>query len=229
MLRNAALYFILLAALAVPAFWPSYISREAKVDNVRVHLHGLVMASWCALLIAQALLIRTGRREIHRALGRTSYVLAPMIVVSTLSLAHLRVRAAGADLPQDLLYFLYVQLNLLAIFAVAYVQGIRHRREPLVHAGYMICTALTLVDPILARLLYHHAQINPPLMQLITYALIDAILVWLVFWGRRQPRPVTLFAPMLMVFVVLQLPTFFIAQTATWRAFAQAFGALPFL
>ena len=45
-----------------------------------MHLHGLLMFAWMALLIAQAALIRAGHRALHRSLGRVSYGLAPLAV-----------------------------------------------------------------------------------------------------------------------------------------------------
>jgi uncharacterized membrane protein len=55
-----------------------------------VHLHGFLMLAWMALLIVQGGLIRGGNRALHRALGRVSHVLVPLIVISTLWVLHLR-------------------------------------------------------------------------------------------------------------------------------------------
>lgn len=72
----------------------------------------VAMALWLLMLISQAFLIRTDRRTLHRLAGRASYVLVPLIVLSTLSLAHLRVRESGNELPAELLYFLYIHLGI---------------------------------------------------------------------------------------------------------------------
>jgi hypothetical protein len=226
-IRNSVYFFAALGLFAVAGFWPSYVSRVHQETNLHVHLHGVAMALWCLMLITQGYLIRSDYRPAHRLVGIFSLILVPLIVFSTLSLAHFRVQAAGKEPSTELLYFLYVQLSLLAVFVLAYVLAIANRRTPSIHSGYMVCTALTLVDPIFARLLYNHLGITPPLAQVLTYALIDLILLWLIVWGRRQPRPVTLFPAMLAMFVVAQIPTFFLFKTPAWHAFAVWYGSLP--
>lgn len=227
MIRNSVFFFAVLGLFAIAGFWPSYLSRVNQESNLHVHLHGVAMALWCLLLITQGYLIRSDYRPAHRLVGTFSFILVPVIVFSTLSLAHFGVQEGGKAPSTEILYFLYVQLSLLVVFVLAYVLAIANRRTPSIHAGYMVCTALTLVDPILARLLYNHLGVTPPLMQLLTYAFIDLILLWLIVWGRRQPRPVTLFPAMLAVFVVTQIPTFFLSKTPVWRAFAAWYGGLP--
>ena len=222
--RNAAPYFALLVVLAVPAFWPSYLHPEKVEADFHVHLHGVAMLLWSALLIAQPGLIRAGKWKLHRELGKASYGLAPLVVVSTLLLAHYRLTQAY---PPEQLYFLYVQLGLLALFALAYAQAIRYRKSAAVHARYMVCTALTLVDPIVARLLYLGFGIEPPLMQAITYALIDAILAYLWMRDRRRASNAGVFARMLAIFILVEIPTFILPDTAAWHAFAKWYAGLP--
>ena len=225
-LRNSVYFFGALALFAIAAFWPTYLSRIAAVDELHVHAHGVVLALWLLMLITQAFLIRTNRRPIHKLLGKASYVLAPLVVLSTLSLAHLRLAESGEAVSSDLLYFLYVQFGLLGLFAFAYSLAIYHRKSPQVHARYMACTALTLIDPIFARLFYAHLGVDFPLSQVLTYGLIDVILACLAVWDRRHGRPPD-FLKMLPVFVVEQIPTFFVYTLPSWRTFAIWYGGLP--
>lgn len=227
MIRSSVYYFAALGLLAIAGFWPSYLSRVNQETNLHVHLYGVAMALWCLMLITQGYLIRSDYRPAHRLVGTFSLILVPLIVSSTLSLAHFRVQEAGKDPSTEILYFLYVQLSLLVVFVLAYVLAIVNRHTPSIHAGYMVCTALTLVDPIFARLLYNHLGIMPPLLQVLTYAFIDLILLWLIVWGRKQPRPVTLFPAMLSVFVVAQILTFFLFKMPAWHVFAVWYGSLP--
>ena len=227
MIRNSVFFFAALALFAIAGFRPSYLTRINQESNLHVHLHGVAMALWCVMLIAQGYLIRSDQRVLHRALGKFSFVLVPLIVYSTLSLSHFRLQEAGKEPPADLLYFFYVQLSLLVVFTLAYVLAIANRRKPSIHAGYMVCTALTLVDPILARLLFNHLGVDRPRWQILTYGFIDLILLWLIAWDRKQRRPVTLFPAMLGVFVIAQIPTFFLFETPAWHAFALWYGSLP--
>jgi uncharacterized membrane protein len=135
--RNAVFYFIGLLALASAGFWPTYLAAPRIEADWHVHLHGLAMFGWMALLIAQAWLVRTRRLAAHRALGRVSYGLVPVIAVSTLLLAHYRMRGG---LNVGLLYFFYVQVSLLAVFVASYALAIanrRRRQEPRVYPAML--------------------------------------------------------------------------------------------
>lgn len=226
-LRNSFAWFGVLALFAIAGFWPSYVSRIAAESELRVHIHGAVMFSWLLLLTTQALLIRTGHRAWHRSLGKVSYVLVPLIVLSTLSLSHFRVRESGGEPSVDLLYFLYVQLALLGLFVLSWSLAIYHRRAPQLHARYMACTALAVVDPILARLLNTHLGVDFPTAQFMTYGFVDAVLLWLIAadW-RRGPR-VSVYPAMLCVFVMVEIPTFFWYKLPAWKSLALWYGRLP--
>jgi hypothetical protein len=225
MQRSAVWWMALLLAATLPAFWPTYfMAPPYKADFLHVHLHGVAMFAWMVLLLAQAGLIRAGLRPLHRALGKVSYGLVPVIVVSTLLLAHYRLRQGTPD--AELLYFFYVQGALLAAFVFAYVQAIRHRHDPALHMRYMLGTALAVIDPILARILVVYFGIVPPMMQVMTYALVLGVLAAL--WVRSNGlRWRSAYGALLAVFAVALLPTFFVPQTAAWRAFAEGFARLP--
>jgi hypothetical protein len=224
MYRASAFYFSLLLLLAIAAFWPSYIAPKRYEADWHVHLHGIAMLLWMLLLITQASLARAQSFAVHRALGKTSFVLVPVIVASTLLLAHYRMRTG---LNKELLYFFYIQVSLLAVFLIAYGGAILNRATPAVHMRFMACTALAIVDPILARLLYIHLGIEPPLMQLITYGVVDLILAALIVHDRIGQQYAQVYPGMLALFVVAQVPTFLVTQTAWWKAFTQAFARLP--
>jgi hypothetical protein len=147
-----------------------------------------------------------------------------MVVVSTLLLGNYRLKA---QVTPELLYFLYVQAQLLVVFVVAYVQAIRHRHESALHARYMVCTALAMLDPIMARIVYNHAGIDFPILQVLTWLMIDAILLYL--WKRDAERAngIRVFPGMLAAFVVMQVPTFFLYKTEAWAGFARWYAALP--
>jgi hypothetical protein len=224
MYRAAPLFFLALLAAAIPAFWPSYLFPKKYESDWHVHLHGIAMFLWMLMLIVQSTLARARAFETHRALGKASFVLVPVIVASTLLLAHYRMRSG---LNRELVYFFYVQVALLVQFLAAYLLAIANRRTPAMHMRFMACTALALVDPIFARLLYIHFGIEPPLMQLITYGAIDLVLVALIVHDRGQRSYSHAYEGMLALFVATQAPTFFLTTTKEWLAFTQAFARLP--
>jgi hypothetical protein len=222
--RKSAPWFALLMLLAVPAFWPSYLYVEKVERDWHVHLHGFALFAWGTMLVVQPWLISKGNWALHRRIGKLSYLLAPLVVASTILLGSYRLKA---ELGTSQLYFLWVQAALLALFTLAYVQAIRHRRAPALHARYMACTALAMLDPIMARIVYNHAGIDFPILQVLTWLMIDAILLYL--WKRDAERGngIRVFPGMLAAFVVMQVPTFFLYKTEAWAGFARWYAALP--
>lgn len=222
--QRAVFYFLGLLLLAAAGFWPTYLAAPRVEGDWHVHLHGVAMFCWMGLLIAQAGLVRARRLSTHRALGRVSFGLVPVIVVSTLLLAHYRMRQG---LNVDLLYFFYVQVSLLAVFVASYALAIANRRRPAIHARYMVCAALTLVDPIVARILAFSVGAGFPAMQVATYCAVDAILLALIARDVRRQQEPHVYPVMLAVFIATQLPTFFLYRTGAWRALVESFAAMP--
>ena len=222
--RSAVWYFLGLGAAAVAGFWPSYFAAPPfERDFVPVHLHGAAMFGWFALLLAQAGLARGGRVRDHRLLGRLGFILVPIIAGSTLWLAHVRAHAEPTS--PVVVYFLYVQLSLLVFFVLCYAWAMTHRKQPYVHMRYIAGTALAVADPIFARILYSAARVEPPLLQAITYGAV-ALVLGVLWWKERRQRPYArAWRRMMVAFLVLALPTFFVTQTGAWRAFVAAFGA----
>ena len=114
--RRSAPFFAALVLLAIPAFWPTYLALRPYEADWHVHVHGIALFLWSVMLIAQPWLILRGKARIHRKVGKASYVLAPVIVVSTILLAHHRLYLSTPTFDQ--VYFLWVQLSLITIFGL---------------------------------------------------------------------------------------------------------------
>lgn len=225
--RNSAFFFVLLLLTAFWGFWLTYFAQVIRPISAIDHLHGIAMFGWIVLLITQATLIRRARRSVHRQVGKISYVLAPWIVVSTIMLANERLNTTDAFDIQ--VYVLGLQIFILAQFVIFYSMAMKNRKTPDIHARWMICTALPMIDPIFARVIGFNMQLLPLDMslQMVTYAMTDLILIVLIIrdWQVHQRRDV--FLPALGVLLVLQAPTFTLVQTQAWHSFAVWFMGLP--
>lgn len=185
--RNAFYWFCVLFAVSVLGFWRSYFSQLGSA-HVTHHAHGITMLLWVALLITQSWLIRTRRNPMHRTLGKVSFVLAPLIVVTAVWVNVHFVRDAEAPFPDELVSFYWFGYFLAIAFAVLYGLAIVHRRRVQLHARYMVATALIFVVPGLGRALGNYL---PPLIgwaptsfQVLLVPL--AIGLWLLFLDWRK-------------------------------------------
>lgn len=226
--RNSMFFFIAIPLFAVWGFWVTYFTRPAETLSGWDHLHGAAMFGWCAMLIVQAGLVRGNRRPLHRAVGKLSFVLAPLVVFSTLWLAHYRLNLDGPTPAR--LYVMGLQLFLLLQFAVFYVQAMRHRKRPDIHARWMICTALTLLDPIFARIIlvnFIQVPIETYIAQYITFAMVDLILLALILRDLKTPARRDVFLPALVLVLITQAAMLAVLKVPAWTTFAAWFAALP--
>lgn len=121
-----------------------------------MHLHGLSMLAWLALLCTQSMLAGgrgRGALALHRNLGLASVVLLPLIVALT-SLTCL------TALPMELFppfftpaYFLALAHVGIILFAVVVILAIALRRAPGWHRRLMAGSTILLLDPALGRVL----------------------------------------------------------------------------
>ena len=225
MARNAVFFFAAFLAAAFVGFWPTYFTRLETIASWRVHAHGALMLGWCLLLIAQAWLIRNRLGSLHRGLGKLSFLLAPLIVISSVVVEHgSLVRNADKYGPESL-FFAYLTMALVLTFALAFMLAIVYRRTTALHMRYMICTPLAMFDPVFARMLDVRLGIAYPTGQLITFTMIDTILLWLCYLDRNTPHRA--FHRMLAAFVAVQIPAFFVYKTTWWPNVVAWFVALP--
>ncbi|MGH8572078.1 MAG: hypothetical protein ACREX8_05825 [Gammaproteobacteria bacterium] len=219
-------YFAAFFALALVAFWPTYLSRPGA-SNSYTHLHAATAALWMLLLVAQSWAIGSRRVALHRLYGKGSYVLAPVLLVSILLLAHDRIRGVGGEAYAIQTYILYLQLSLAALFALSYGLAIWNRRSVALHSRFMVCTALTLVDPVVIRLMFWADPTPEWNYQWLTFGLTDLVLLVLIWLERNNRAGRGVFPAMLAIFVLAQLPALLgLTEGPLWQGFARWYAAL---
>ncbi len=226
--KHSVFFLLLIPLFAIWGFWVTYFARPSGTVHFLEHLHGFAMFGWCLLLVLQSWLMRNNRRTAHRKLGTLSYALVPLIVVSTVMLANYQLNRRG--LSPEGLYIFSLQTFILIQFLFCYAQAIRHRKTADLHARYMVCTALPLLDPIFARILAIHfipVEFTSGIIQYITYGFTDLILLGLALWDWRAHRRRDVFLAVLVVLVETQIPTFFVLRWPAWEAYASWFMHLP--
>jgi uncharacterized membrane protein len=226
--RKSVYFLTLIPLFAVWGFWVTYFTRPPGSYNTWEHVHGIAMFAWCIMLVAQSFLIRTKRRSVHRALGKISFVLVPIIVISTLFLANYKLNVR--QLNNEGLYIFGLQIFIIILFVCFYAMAIMRRQQPDVHARWMICTAFTLLDPIFARIIavnFYQVPFETGIIQWMTFAFIDAIVVILVIRDWKSGARRDVFLPALALLLVAQVAMLTVWDTAPWKAFASWFAALP--
>jgi hypothetical protein len=230
--RTAPLLYATLFALTLVAFWPSYIAVAPSTLSSYHHLHAATSTAWLVLLIVQPILALSGRIDIHRALGRTSYILMPLVLLTFIGLAHSMMQGkTGMELEIEV-FLAYVRLIGGASVAIFYALAVIYRRNTPIHARLMLCTGLPLIEPVANRLglrVLNDWSFN---YQYISFGLMAAILLSCIWTERKAPSGRLVFPLVLAGLFAAYLPLllqFYKWGRAydTWTQWALWFASLP--
>lgn len=158
-------FFFLIWLVLTWGFYKTYLIFFPSFDGFKPvqHFHGAMMMTWMALLIVQPLLIRAGKLSIHRLIGRLSYVIAPLVVVSMFLITKFGYYKPEPDLShQEKVGGLALQVMDIVQFVVFYSLAIANRHNTYNHMRYMIGTAIMMIGPGLGRalMIYYHMTFN---------------------------------------------------------------------
>lgn len=227
--ENSGLYFMLLLALALIGFWPSYFSKffDGTGDfSLYFHFHATFAVLWIAMLIVQPVLIRRKKFRLHRKVGKLSYILVPLVFISIILLAHSTLRGPTENLGLEL----WIPAKDLLIFAVGYGIAIRYRNQMAIHARGMIVAGIVLIEPALVRLIlfiFFPDQGFAPGGYLITIGMVYLLLIGLIIAERKQKVGRWVFPLALALYVFVHSVLVFQIRIPPWQAFAEWFATLP--
>ena len=216
-------------ALAVLAFWRTYLSVPPGNSGAHVHFHAIAGALWLLILVAQPILFRKRRLELHRLVGRSSWVIAPLFFMSAILLAHFRFSRMDPAIFVQEAYTLYLPLSAALLFAGAYACALSWRRNVRLHSRLMACTGLIVIDPVLARVLGFYVVDFPEFWhyQIITFAIEIALLLLMTLTLPQGSAERRVFSGFAGVFALVLGLWFLVPRTAAWTTLAEWFRGLP--
>ena len=229
-------YFLALLILSVIAFWQPYFSHLPADQSVTApningykHFHVIMAVSWLSMLILQPLLIRYRQPDIHRQVGRLSYVLAPLMVLSIVLLSHNQVVTLEQQMDARRHFILFIQLGFALMFAVLYGLAIYHRKNRPIHSRYMVLTGILLIEPVLVRVFKFNLSFIEWTIpyQYVTWPMVDSLMLSLIIFDRGNAQAHRVFQWALAVFVFYQVLHLTVTDTHPWIAFAEWFTRLP--
>ena len=179
---RVSFFFFLIWLVLTWGFYRTYLVFFPSFDGFKPvqHFHGAMMMTWMALLIVQPLLIRAGKLSIHRLIGKLTYIIAPLVVVSMFLITKFGYYKPAPPLShQEKVGGLALQAMDIVQFVVFYSLAIVYRRNTYNHMRYMIGTAIMMIGPGLGRALviYYHMTFN----EAIAYTFYAEMLLSAVF------------------------------------------------
>jgi hypothetical protein len=160
-----SLFFISILLVLTWGFYKTYLIFFPSFAGFTFihHFHGVIMLIWMLMLIVQPLLIRSGRLSLHRLIGKFSFLIAPLVVISIFFAAKTSFLRSEPPLPvYEKIAGIALPIPSMLAFAVLYCLAILNRRHTYQHMRYMIGTALMMIGPGLGRALIVYFNIPFP-------------------------------------------------------------------
>jgi len=179
--------------LAIPliGFAPTYYLKPLfGTPELRplVQVHAALFTLWPVLVLAQVLLVRARRVDLHRALCWTAVVLVPLMVVTGALVIMGKARPTI-----EARAFIFTPLLSLVLFPAFVATAIRFRRDPATHKRLMILASVFVVGAGMTRILRFVGMAGHGfLFEYVTYGLIlfPCAIYDLVYLRRLHPATI---------------------------------------
>jgi hypothetical protein len=231
--RNAYILFALLIPAVLLAFAPTYFKGQTFSRlpvTTLVHLHTALMALWVLMLIGQAWFIRTKRYAVHRWVGRSSFVVVPLIVAATLMLTIESLNRRPEIAPMDARIEIYTWGQVIP-FVLAWGLALWYRRRTPIHVRFMVSTIFAAGSAIVFRIILNWFQWVPGMENIENAAAANgAVLVLMLLalivndWRigiRRSP-----FWLVTITTVIMHIGFFTFTKSEWWVSFVQWYADL---
>jgi hypothetical protein len=225
--RNTAIFIILIMIGVQWGFYRTYTSEFPNFKNKTstIHVHGIFLMMWMVLLIIQPLLINTGRAQLHRAIGKISWVLGPLIIGSMFMVGRGSYgRSIGIFPDHEILATMVLDIRGYISFAIFWALAMYFRKDSASHMRYMIATGILAIGPGVGRGLIS-LGVEFPTALTITDVLDLAIVGFLLGFDIYRKKN---YKPFLVVFIVLLIGALLwqVRDSAAWQSFARSYAAM---
>ena len=194
-------FFLLLIPLIFAGFYKSYFQPFPNFGNkfdVYLHIHSIIATSWIVILIIQPFLIANKKNSWHRSVGKLSYVVFPLLILSFIPRI-IKTYDAG---DYQFLFFPIGDGLLLILF---YSLAIYYKKKATNHMRYMIASALVLLGPTFGRIGPGLLGWSELLTQNVEYAIIYSILTGLILYDLKNKRKFQPYLIAIAGFVIHQI------------------------
>lgn len=115
-------------------------------------LHGAVFTSWFLLQLIQSLLVAGKKLAVHKLLGETALVLAPLIVIVSVLVVFYATRHVFHGETKPTVQSAAFPLALVTWFSGFVIAGLLLRKKPQAHKRLMLLASLAIISPAVGRI-----------------------------------------------------------------------------
>lgn len=192
---------IAMMAFVVFAFFRTYFGQFPSFENTDwvIHVHVIAVCLWMIMLLIQPMLIYRKQWDLHRAIGRFSYIYFPFLLLTCFMIMH-HMQTTNKDV-----HIFTVNIFMLILLCAYYGLAIYYRKTNSAwHGRFMMLTLIPFIGPATSRVGYNvHA---------IELSIIITLLVVEIFRSRIfKPYVIgigiyiALFIPFVMVMMQIEV------------------------
>ncbi|MHC5064053.1 MAG: hypothetical protein ACYTG5_08770 [Planctomycetota bacterium] len=231
--RNAPIYLALVIPVTVFAFWKSYFGIFGSLPETMtavVHIHTGLMFLWLAMLAAQAWFVRSMRFRLHRWVGRSSFVVVPVIILSGLATTHafFNKPIPVGETEGELRAMDVITLGQLVAFGLTWWLAIVYRRNTPVHVRFIVSTLFAIGNAVVFRVFLFWVPGFATNTAAITAngAVLILILLSLIAMDWRKGLRRSPYWVVTLMLGILHLGYFTFGRSETWLSFCRWFASL---
>jgi hypothetical protein len=157
----AALLFVTMFVGFAPSYYlhgapnpdfGSYLDTPPQPIRGLFLLHGAVFTAWFLLQLIQSLLVAGKKLAVHKLVGETAMVLAPLIVIVSILVVFYTTRHVFHGETKPTVQSAAFPLSLVTWFSGFVIAGMLLRRKPEAHKRLMLLASLAIISPAVGRI-----------------------------------------------------------------------------
>ena len=227
--KNIAFFFLAVTIIVFVGFYNTYFVFFPHFEGFVIlhHVHGLVMILWIIILIIQPILINNRKCKWHSLVGKLSYFLMPIIVISMMlayQRSFLNSVSEYGPVHSQTLSMLFLPLTDVLPFAIFYILAIINKRKIPIHMRFMISTAVVLVGAGLGRIFAIWLNFDFINSVFASVAVLAIVFVGLIVYdiSIKKFSNNRSFLTALVIFSIPNLLLLFIPYTHWWQTLVEA-------
>jgi hypothetical protein len=215
-------------ALVLVGFWPSFFANLPAAPLPH-HVHAWSATAWMLLPLVQYVLIRRGRRGLHRSVGYASLGLAAIVAISGVYVVRMMAHTNITTFRLASVKFVWLDLTGIVLFCVYVAVAVlaARRRDIRLHVAALIASAFIPLEAALERVFVNLLPSLAPDFDAALYASLMflevacAAIVWLEWRSGRVRWPI----PALLGYYLLMHATLTpLASSPGFQRFSNWFG-----
>ena len=215
-------FFIFLLLMSFAGFYKTYLVKFPHFEGFTWahHFHGFIMITWISMLIAQPIFISTKNFRLHRIVGKASYFIFPLLLLSFFLVARAgyfrNIKTAGevealAGMTNGIADIFYI--------SILYGLGIYYKKKTSFHLRFFACIGLMILGPGLGRFMIAVCDLPFIAVPIMIGLIALFTLGWMItdIIDKRSAFPLAVFLAIIAITFIV-VPN---SHSAWWQAFAK--------